>query len=197
MPWKESADGGVQPGIDTAATTSTASPPADRAAAAAVSEFEALLRANDRRLRALAYRMVGSDVDDVLQQAYLKAFLQRSTFRGDSSVATWLHRIVYTTALDHLRTADRRDRRDRLQLRSAGTDLVRDTSDDVVDRMALEAALDELPVDQRAVLVLVDAQGMSYDDAAAVLDVAPGTIASRLSRARSAVRARLTDGGAR
>lgn len=194
MTWKESDAGGVQPGID---TTSTTSPPADRSAviaADAVAEFEELLRANDRRLRALAYRIVGSDVDDVLQQAYLKAFLQRSAFRGDSSVATWLHRIVYTTALDHLRTAGRRDR---LQQRTAGSDRVRDTSDEVVDRLALEAALDELPVDQRAALVLVDAQGMSYDDAAAVLDVAPGTIASRLSRARSAVRARLADGGAR
>eukprot|EP01041_Mallomonas_annulata_P033477 gene33477-56107_t len=110
MTWKESAAGGVQPAID---TTSTTSPPAGRtaaAAAAAVAEFEELLRDNDRRLRALAYRIVGSDVDDVLQQAYLKAFLQRSTFRGDSSVATWLHRIVYTTALDHLRATGRRDR---------------------------------------------------------------------------------------
>ena len=191
MTWKESGAGGVQPGID---TTSTASPPADRTAAAAVAEFEELLRANDRRLRALAYRIVGSDVDDVLQQAYLKAFLQRSTFRGEASVGTWLHRIVYTTALDHLRAAGRRDR---VQERSAGSDRMRDASDEVVDRLALEAALDELPVDQRAALVLVDAQGMSYDDAAAVLDVAPGTIASRLSRARSAVRARLSDGGAR
>ena len=148
MTWKESDAGGVQPGID---TTSTTSPPAERTAAnaaAAVAEFEELLRANDRRLRALAYRIVGSDVDDVLQQAYLKAFLQRSTFRGDSSVATWLHRIVYTTALDHLRAAGRRDR---VQERSAGSDRVRDASDEVVDRLALEAALDELPVDQRAV----------------------------------------------
>lgn len=191
MSWKESGAGGVQPAID---TTSTTSPPVGRSAATAVAEFEELLRANDRRLRSLAYRIVGSDVDDVLQQAYLKAFLQRSTFRGDSSVATWLHRIVYTTALDHLRTTGRRDR---LHQRTAGTDRVGDTSDEVVDRLTLEAALDELPVDQRAVLLLVDGQGMSYDDAAAVLDVAPGTIASRLSRARTAVRTRLADGGAR
>lgn len=66
MPWKESAHGGVQPGID---TTSTASQPTGLTTGATVAEFEALLRANDRRLRVLAFRMVGSDVDDVLQQA--------------------------------------------------------------------------------------------------------------------------------
>jgi len=188
--WKEPSGRGVQGSID---TRFTASPTHVRS----VAEFEGLLRANDRQIRSLAYRLVGGgggEVDDVLQQAYLKAFVQWPSFRGDCSFTTWLHRIAYTTALDHLRS---KGRRERLHQRAATTDSVRDRTDQVVDHLVLERALDELPVDQRVALLLVDGQGMSYDDAAHVLDVAPGTIASRLHRARATVRARLTQEGAR
>lgn len=133
-------------------------------------------------------------MDDVLQQAYLKAFLHWQSFRGESSFATWLHRIVHTTCLDHLRS---RGRRDRMHQRVARPDHGADESDGVADHLLLAAAIDALPVDQRAALLLVDGQGFSYDDAAVVLDVAPGTVASRLSRARAAVRARLTEGDVR
>jgi RNA polymerase sigma-70 factor, ECF subfamily len=173
--------GGVERSID---TTSTLSP----AAARTVSDFETRLRAHDRQVRSLAWRLVGDDVDDVLQQAYLKAFVQWPTFRGDASFGTWLHRIVYTTALDHVRGSQRRVQRER---RSARPEHQPDDTELVIDHVLLEAALDELSADQRTVLLLVDGQGFGYDDVALVLGVAPGTIASRLHRARAAVRARL------
>jgi RNA polymerase sigma-70 factor (ECF subfamily) len=157
-----------------------------------VAEFEALIRSHDRSIRAVAYRLVGDDVDDVLQQAYLKAYREWPRFRGESSFSTWMHRIAYTTALDHLRSRRRRD---------AVTHRLRPGSDDsdpaqsAVDHVALEQALAELPPDQRTALLLVDGQGMSYADVAAVVGVAEGTIASRLTRARSAMRVVLSRGG--
>ena len=128
----------------------------------------------------------------MLQQAYLKAFLAWPSFRGESSFATWLHRIVHTTCLDHLRSTGRRER---LAQRAVSTASVGDPSERVVAGVLLDAALQALPVDQRVVLLLVDGQGLGYDDAAEVLGVAPGTIASRLSRARTSVRAHLARGG--
>ena len=109
-------------------------------------------------------------------------------FRGESSLSSWLHRIVYTTAINHIRSHERRVRRDELgALRESGDDFAVETA----SRLDLEAALSRIPVDQRAALLLVDVQGFSYDDAARILGVAPGTVASRLSRARGVVRAAL------
>lgn len=151
-----------------------------------VAEFEGLLRTHDRSVRGVAYRMVGDDVDDVLQLAYLKAFEQRNSFRGDSSPRTWLYTIVYRTAIDHLRSGRRRSVS---QHRAATSMIVADRADAVADRMVVDAALAGLPVDQRVILLLIDGQGMSYGDAATVLGVATGTIASRIHRARAAIRA--------
>ncbi|MCE9621897.1 MAG: RNA polymerase sigma factor [Actinomycetia bacterium] len=148
-------------------------------------EFEAFLRVHDQAVRRMAYRLVGGDVDDVLQAAYLKAFEQRRSFRGDSSPQTWLFTIAYRTALDHLRSGRRRAAR---QQRAATLTEVGDRSDAVADRMAVKAALDELPIDQRVILLLIDGQDMSYDDAATVLGIANGTIASRIHRARAAIK---------
>jgi RNA polymerase sigma-70 factor (ECF subfamily) len=157
-----------------------------------VAEFEALVRAHDRTVRSMAYRLVGHDVDDVLQQAYLKAYRDLPRFRADSSFGTWLHRIVYTTSLDHLRSGRRRESVAR-KLRPTAES--RDPMQSVVDHIALDRALATLPVDQRAALLLVDGQGMGYQEAADVVGVAPGTIASRLSRARAAMRTELSRGG--
>lgn len=158
-----------------------------------VAEFEALLRSHDSSVRPVAYRIVGGDVDDVLQQAYMKAFRRWSGFRGESSFGTWLHRIVYTTSLDHLRAARRRQL---LHLRLA-SDHRSDATPARVEHLDLERALAKLPVDQRVALLLVDGQGFGYDDAATVLKVAPGTIASRLNRARAAMRTELSKGDLR
>jgi RNA polymerase sigma-70 factor (ECF subfamily) len=179
---------GVKPGIDHHRGSAFQDRSAEPTHLITVAEFEGLLRLHDRAVRSVAYRVVGDDVDDVLQVAYLKAFEQRRSFRGDSSMGTWLHTIVYRTALDHLRS---RRRRQTMQNRVATVTNIADATDAVADRMAVEIALRGIPVDQRVVLLLVDGQGMSYGDAARVLGVANGTIASRIHRARTAMRAAL------
>ena len=152
-------------------------------------EFEGFLRVHDRAVRSMTFRLVGNDVDDVLQVAYLKAFEQRRTFRGEASPRTWLYTIAYRTAVDHLRSSRRRAS---TQNRAATlTTASADPTDGVADRMAVDAALGDLPVDQRIILLLIDGHDMSYDDAAAILGIASGTIASRLHRARTAIRTAL------
>jgi RNA polymerase sigma-70 factor (ECF subfamily) len=154
-----------------------------------VGEFERLLREHDPAMRRLAYRLVGGDVDDVLQMAYLSAFRAWSQFRGESSVATWLHQIVFRTAMNHLRRRRRATRRER-----GASPRVEDHAGGVASRLDLAAALDRLPVDQRAAVLLVDGEGLSYRDAARVVGTEPGTIASRLNRAHRRIRHELDKG---
>jgi RNA polymerase sigma-70 factor, ECF subfamily len=142
----------------------------------------------DHRLRGLAFRLLGDRdrMDDVLQEAYVKAFRALPRFKGDAALGTWLYRIVYNSCIDDLRA-----RRVTTSL-DEGTEAPAtspDPADVAGDRRDLAAALDTLPLDQRAAVLLVDAYGLDYTEAAGVLGVAAGTIGSRLSRARAALRA--------
>ena len=151
------------------------------------SSFAALLRRHDDNMRGVTWRLVASrsEMDDVLQDAYLKAWKRLDTFRGDSAFSSWLYRIVYTTALDHNKAASRR----RVVPLTAADDVATvDATGALLDSFAVRDALAQLPEDQLAVITLVDGQGESYEDVAALLDIRPGTVASRLSRARAALR---------
>ena len=152
--------------------------------------FALLLRADDESHRRLAYRLLGDrqSMDDVLQEAYLRAFRALPRFRGRASFATWLYRIVYNACLDELR-------RDRSRREVTLDELPADVSGgSVEEQLDLEAALAALSPELRAVVLLVDAEGLSYNEAAEVLGVAPGTIGSRLNRARAVLRAALEGG---
>lgn len=174
--------------------TSAERPPVTAAGRADRSEFTALLRQHDDQMRGLAYRMMGSRaaMDDVLQDAYIKAYKAFGSFRGDAQFSTWLYSIVYRTCIDAIRKRDRR-RETGLHVVSEQPSTAARAEQRVTEISVLESALDALSPDQRAVLLLVDANGLSYDEAAAILDVNPGTIASRLNRARTAVRSTLAD----
>jgi len=138
----------------------------------------------DHRLRALAFRLLGDRdrMDDVLQDVYVKAYRSLPKFRGASALGTWLYRITYNACVDELRHRPADDPLTDDPDPGAGPD------DIAVRRRDLAAALDRLPPDQRAAVLLVDAYGLDYEDAADVLGVRTGTIGSRLSRARAALR---------
>jgi RNA polymerase sigma-70 factor (ECF subfamily) len=162
--------------------------------------FTEVVRHYDDRLRALAYRLLGdrAAMDDALQDAYVKAFGALPAFREDAGLGTWLHRITYRACVDHLR----REGRHRMVGAADGRDVpargpAAEPAATAVARTDLARALAALPVDQRVVVLLVDAEGLDYDTAAAVLGVAAGTIASRLSRARAALRNALSEGESR
>ena len=138
---------------------------------------------------ALAYRLLRDrdGMDDALQEAYVKAFRALPRFRGDAKLGTWLYRIAYNACLDEL-AASRRVVSLPLESLARQPDRASAMPDEVASKSELAAALDRLSAEDRAAVLLVDAQGFSYHDAAEVLGVPEGTIASRLNRARVALR---------
>ena len=158
--------------------------------------FATLVHRHQNRLWAVALRMMGNphDAADALQDAYLAAFRRADGFRGDARVTTWLHRIVVNACLDRLRRRRRQLAEQPLPADPDRTaELVASTAADPVERQELRAevtsALSRLNDDQRAALVLVDAEAYSVEEAATILGVPPGTVKSRCARGR----ARLAD----
>ena len=154
--------------------------------------FAQLVRHYDDGLRALAFRLLGDRdrMDDALQEAYVNAFRALPGFRGEAELGTWLYRIAYNACVDELRRTRTVVPLDSVRERvdpSSGTD------ERVAARGDLAAALAALPTEDRAAVLLVDAQGFDYRSAAEILGVPEGTVASRLNRARAALRRHLDD----
>jgi RNA polymerase sigma-70 factor (ECF subfamily) len=157
--------------------------------------FSEVVRRHDDRLRGLAYKLLGGDrhrMDDVLQEAYLRAFRGLGSFRRDAHLGSWLYRIVYNACIDDLRRGTRAP-----QPVDLSDSAWAPPSDDagperrVTDTDAARRALAVLPDDQRITVVMVDGEGLDNQTVARLLDVAPGTVASRLSRARASMRQHL------
>lgn len=149
---------------------------------------------------AVALRMCGNreDAQDCSQEAMLRIYRALSNFKGQSSFATWVYRITMNTCLDELR---------RRKVRSASSlDSLLETGWSPADsaegpeqhslrseqRRMLEKAIQSLPEDMRAAIVLRDIQGFSYDQIATMLDANVGTIKSRISRGRERLRENLS-----
>src|SRR5665647_996133 len=137
--------------------------------------FVRILREHDAQLRALVSRLIGSrdEMDDVMQEAAIKAFRSLPGFRGDAALGTWLHRLTYTTCVDYLRR--HRD----LEALPTGPDSEPASTDEdpaeIVDRrVAFAALLAGLSTEQRAAVVLVDEQGLDYGTAAGILGIPVG-----------------------
>jgi RNA polymerase sigma-70 factor (ECF subfamily) len=176
----------------------SAAPTASREIAPAVLErarrgdqeaFAALVRHYDRGLRSLAFRLLGDRerMDDALQEAYVKAYRALPRFRGASAVGTWLYRIAYNACLDEL---ERSRRAAPLPLEEVGEPADRGPglAETVVRRRELADALAALAPEDRAAVLLIDAQGFRYHEAGEVLGIPEGTVASRLHRARAELR---------
>ena len=151
------------------------------------SAFEELVRRHRDRLWAVALRTTRDreEAADGLQDALISAYKAADSFRGDSAVTTWLHRIVVNACLDRMR---RRQSRATLQLPEDGPHEPAETRDRVAERdtrMMVEDALAQLPAEQRAAIVLVDVEGWSVAETATILGVPEGTVKSRCARGRA------------
>ena len=148
--------------------------------------FAELLTRHRDRLWAVAVRTLGDhdEAADALQDALVSAFRGAAGFRGEAAVTTWLHRVVVNACLDRLR---RRAARPTVPLPDAEPADRRDDHRATEIRLDVRAALARLPEHQRQALVLVDMHGLSVAEAAAVLQVAEGTIKSRCARGRAAL----------
>ena len=144
--------------------------------------FGELFHRHRDRLWAVALRTTGDreEAADALQDALLSAYRAAGRFRGDSAVTTWLHRIVVNACLARLRRRQARPTGPLLET----TPLVAPVTDSDTT-LTVRAALAELPLDQRAALVLVDIEGYSVVEAAELLGVPTGTVKSRCARGRA------------
>ena len=161
--------------------------------------FAILFRQHRDRLWAVALRTMGNpdDAADGLQDGMIAAYRRAGSFRGDAAVTTWLHRVVVNACLDRLRAAkvrraeplpeDLEDIGDRGSLVTSTTEAADPADLAVVEerRRIVLAALDQLPADQKAALILVDMEGYPVAEVAAMLDCAVGTVKSRCSRGRA------------
>ena len=148
------------------------------------SAFRVIVEATAARLVRLSARIMGSvtEAEDVVQEAYIKAYraLVEKQFDGRSSVSTWLHRIVVNASLDARR-----------KRKPAAPDVPLTTHGNAEEAVALRELarlLEELPEDQRTVLLLKTVEGMSSAEIAEVLGCSEGAVEQRLVRARAALR---------
>jgi RNA polymerase sigma-70 factor, ECF subfamily len=155
--------------------------------------FTVLVRRHRDRLWAVALRTLGDQEEaaDALQDALISAYRNAGSYRGDSEVTTWLHRVVVNACLDRLR---RRRARPSVTLEGREVAARRDDHAATVARLDVRAALARLPEQQRVALVLVDLEDRSVAEVAELLGVAEGTVKSRCSRSWVALAALLRDG---
>ncbi len=165
--------------------------------------FNRLVRTYERQAYAVALRLMRRPelAEDATQDAFIQAYRALDTFRGGSFRA-WLMRIVTNRCYDVLRSATRRaaDSLDDQMFEAEPHWSSIAAPDDPVGRATqaelgrlLEGALARLPNDQRLAVILCDVQGYAYEEAAEIMNVAIGTVKSRLSRARSALRAMIRE----
>jgi RNA polymerase sigma-70 factor (ECF subfamily) len=148
--------------------------------------FAELARRHRDRLWSVALRTMGDreEAADAVQDALLSAYRRADTFRGDSAVTTWLHRIVVNACLDRIR---RRTARPTAPLGELDPPQRGDESAAAELRIDVDRALAQIPEGQRLALVLVDMQGLAVADAAQILGVPEGTVKSRCARGRAAL----------
>ena len=161
---------------------------------------EAIFRLYHPAIHSLAYRMLGGspEVEDCVQEVFLRAFRGLKGFRGEASLKTWIYRIATNTCLNYLDKAKRRGPVDSLDAEvfeegfaTLGDTLAseeRSPEDQVMGvelEEAIQVALDKLAPEFRTALVLRDVEGMSYEEVASVTGAALGTVKSRIARART------------
>ncbi|WP_287180317.1 RNA polymerase sigma factor [Mesorhizobium sp.] len=163
--------------------------------------FHTIIKMHNQRLYRIARSVVRNDseAEDIVQEAYVRAFAQLGDFRGESSLATWLSRIVINEALGRLR----KRRRTVAMPQNLQAEIIKfplNPSDDPERMMAqrqilelVERATDRLPDVYRTVFVARVIEGLRIDETAELLDVRPETVKTRLHRARALVRKALAD----
>ena len=160
-----------------------------------VNDFEKLVTAYEKNVYSLALRMVGDpeDAADMTQETFIKAYRSLSSFRGDSKFSSWLYRIASNVCLDFLRS---RSRHPQVSLSSSDEDdrttfelpdMSRNPEEQLMKKLSMEAVrrgLEQLPEQQRQILVLRELGGLSYAELAQTLGLEEGTVKSRIFRAR-------------
>src|SRR5918999_929529 len=164
-----------------------------KAAEGDMKAFEELYQRHNRRVYSLCLRMTGNvvEAEDLAQEVFIQLFRKIGSFRGESAFTTWLHRLTVNQVLMHFRKRG-------VKMEQTTDDgetpvqIVRGTEDPnhmpVVDRIALDKAIAQLPPGYRTVFVLHDVEGYDHDEIARTLGVSEGTSKSQLHKARLKLR---------
>jgi RNA polymerase sigma-70 factor (ECF subfamily) len=164
-----------------------------RCRAGDIDAFETIYRQHAARIYTLACRMAGSpeDGEDLLQEIFLQAYRKLGSFKGDSSLGTWLYRLALNHCLDYVRSR-------RAKMNKLTETLDAETSyqpvarrDTPVAKLDLERALDRLPDGCREAFVLHDVEGFDHKEVGRLLGIAEGTSKSQVFKARAKLRALL------
>jgi RNA polymerase sigma-70 factor (ECF subfamily) len=162
--------------------------------------FRTIMKTHNQRLYRIARGVVRNDseAEDIVQEAYMRAFTHLASFRGDALLTTWLSRIVINEALGRLRKKRRAAELSTSSGRVVEAKIIQfplNASDDPERTMAqrqilqlVERATDNLPDVYRTVFVARVIEGLSIDETAELLGVRPETVKTRLHRARALVR---------
>ena len=167
--------------------------------------FEKLVFKYQQKVYNYALRMTGDPTlsEDICQESLIKAYCSITSFRGDSSFSTWLYRIVYNTCHDYWRKEGVTSGMKVYSSEDNIDEIKSDLSDTALrlfyDRLRQEEIQDwiaklitQLSPEFRAILILRDIQGFSYQEIAEIVDASIGTVKSRLNRARNQLRAILS-----
>jgi RNA polymerase sigma-70 factor (ECF subfamily) len=166
--------------------------------------FELLVIKYQRKILRLLSRLIRdpSEIEDVAQEAFIKAYRALPQFRGDSAFYTWLYRIAINTAKNHLVASGRRpsspsefETEDGETFDETDTLSDNNTPESVLASREIaetvNAAIESLPEELRSAIVLREIEGMSYEDIATAMGCPIGTVRSRIFRAREAIASRL------
>ncbi len=134
-----------------------------------------------------------SDAEDIAQEAFLKVYHNLDGFRNQSKFSSWLYRVTLNTAYDHLR----KNRRKNYSLDEINYSNIANnkTSEDILAKETLQKALEKIPFDFRAALILKEIEGLSYKEIAQTLKIHIGTVESRIFRARTMLKNLLAEKG--
>ena len=159
--------------------------------------FEPLVRQNAGKIQRLVWGMLGErreDTDDIVQEIFIKAYIALPGFRGDARFSTWVYRIAVNHCRDYLKRGgplplelhEEQIADDPLPEDREGQDRLREKQEKRASD-ELQTLLAQLPEKHRRILVMRELEGMSYDEIGEVLEIRPGTVRSRLNRARAGI----------
>jgi len=151
--------------------------------------FEELYKRHHRRVYSVCLRMLQntSEAEDLTQDVFIQLYRKIGSFRGDSAFTTWLHRMTVNQVLMHFRkrtvkfekTTEEGETPDQVVTGTANPERMR-----IVDKIALDNAIDQLPDGYKNVFVLHDVEGFEHEEVAKILGCSVGTSKSQLHKAR-------------
>lgn len=166
-----------------------------RCRAGEVDAFDTLYRLHGPRIYTLARRLSGAqEAEDLLQEIFLQAHRKLASFKGNSTIGTWLYRLALNHCLDFVRS--RRARMDRLTASledDCGSFEAVAPPETPVARLDLERAIERLPAGCREIFVLHEIEGLDHREIAVTLGIAEGTSKSQVFKARLKLRAMLSE----